>query len=134
MTAAISEFSCLTLRLYSGPRWTGDPSHRFSAIFGTSSTASHLSRSLLLRVCNMYVMVYPCVSGKGIDQVVQAERVRLLSPMRGSLLQVNTSGSTSSVQVKNNSGLVIGDEVGALQPPHVVPCSSKWFWHADRGC
>ena len=47
--------------------------------------------------------------------MVQAERVRLLSPMRGSLLQVNTSGSTSSVQVKNNSGLVIGDEVGALK-------------------
>ena len=63
----------------------------------------------------MYVMVYPCVSGKGIDQVVQAERVRLLSPMRGSLLQVNTSGSTSSVQVKNNSGFVIGDGVGALK-------------------
>ena len=66
-------------------------------------------------VKHIYVLIYSRVSGKGIDQVVQAERVRLLSPMRGSLLQVNTSGSTSSVQVKNNSGLVIGDEVGALK-------------------
>ena len=64
---------------------------------------------------HIYVLIDSRVSGKGIDQVVQAERVRLLSPMRGSLLQVHTSGSTSSVQVKNNSGLVNGDEVGAPQ-------------------
>ena len=65
----------------------------------------HIYQGLCFSESEMYtyVLIYPCVAGEGIDEVVQAERVRLLSPMRGSLLQVNTSGSTSSVQVNNNS-------------------------------
>ena len=131
--AICSEFSCLTFRLCNGPRWKGAPSRPFSVIFGTSSTASHLSRSLLLRKWNIYIWagLSMCCRGRNWPSGSSWESQ---APQSDAWLSVASQHFWFNIQrtgEQQPSGLVIGDEVGTLQPPHVVPCSLIWFWKTE---